>query len=74
MRDGEVGQIQGLVIDLASRQVTRALVEKRYLWGRSDVAIPISAGTRLGEIFRLTISKQQPSLVEVFEKFVPATR
>jgi hypothetical protein len=44
VRDGEVGQIQGLVIDLASRQVTRGLLDEGHLWGRSDVASPISPG------------------------------
>ena len=57
--DGEIGQIQGLVIDPASCHVTHILLEEGHLWGRRDVAIPIGAVTRVGDIVRLTISKQQ---------------
>ena len=57
--DGEIGKIQGLVIDPGSHHVTHVLLEEGHLWGRKDVAIPISSVTRVGDIIRLTIDKQQ---------------
>jgi sporulation protein YlmC with PRC-barrel domain len=57
--DGEIGKIQGLVIDPGSRHVTHVLLEEGHLWGRKEVAIPISSVTRVGDIIRLTIDKQQ---------------
>jgi sporulation protein YlmC with PRC-barrel domain len=57
--DGEIGKIQGLVIDPGSHHVTHVLLEEGHLWGRKEVAIPISSVTRVGDIIRLTIDKQQ---------------
>jgi sporulation protein YlmC with PRC-barrel domain len=57
--DGEIGRIQGLVIDPGSQHVTHVLLEEGHLFGRKQVAIPITAVTRIGDIIRLTISKQQ---------------
>ena len=57
--DGEIGKIQGLVIDPSSRHVTHVLLEEGHLWGRKEVAIPISSVTRVDDVIRLTIDKQQ---------------
>lgn len=56
--DGEIGKIRGLVIDPGSRHVTHVLLEEGHLWGRKEVAIPISSVTRVGDIIRLTIDKR----------------
>jgi sporulation protein YlmC with PRC-barrel domain len=57
--DGEIGKIQGLVIDPGSHHVTHVLLEEGHLWGRKEVAIPMSSVTRVGDIIKLTIDKQQ---------------
>jgi sporulation protein YlmC with PRC-barrel domain len=57
--DGVIGRIQGLVIDPGSHHVTHIVLEEGHLWGRKDVAIPISAVTKIGDVIRLTISKQE---------------
>ncbi|HTZ27081.1 MAG TPA: PRC-barrel domain-containing protein [Streptosporangiaceae bacterium] len=57
--DGEIGKIQGLVIEPGSRHVTHVLLEEGHLWGRKEVAIPVSSITRVGDIIRLTIDKHQ---------------
>jgi sporulation protein YlmC with PRC-barrel domain len=57
--DGAIGKIQGLVIDPGSRHVTHVLLEEGHLWGRKEVAIPVSSVTRIDDIIRLTIDKQQ---------------
>jgi hypothetical protein len=41
--DGTVGQVQGLVIDPGSHHVTHMLLQEGHLFGRKEVAIPISA-------------------------------
>jgi sporulation protein YlmC with PRC-barrel domain len=55
--DGVIGRIQGLVIDPGSHHVTHIVLEEGHLWGGKDVAIPISAVTRVGDVIRLNISK-----------------
>ena len=57
--DGESGHVRGLVIDKASHQVTHVLLHEGHLFSRKDVAIPISAVTRIGDSIRLDITKQQ---------------
>ena len=57
--DGEIGRIHGLVVDPAGRHVSHVLLEEGHLWGRKEVAIPISAVAKIGNIVRLSISKQQ---------------
>jgi len=56
--DGDIGRVQGLVIDRGSRHVTHVLLQEGHLWGRKQVAIPISAVASTGDGIRLRISKQ----------------
>ena len=58
--DGNIGRIQGLVIDSASRQVTHVLLQEGHVFGRKIVAIPIGAVTGVGKNgIQLGITKQQ---------------
>ncbi len=57
--DGEIGKVQGLVIDRSSHQVSHFLLQEGHLWGRKRVAIPISALADLGNGIRLTLTKEQ---------------
>ena len=41
--DGPIGHVQGLVIDAGTHHVTHVLLQEGHLWGRKEVAIPISA-------------------------------
>jgi sporulation protein YlmC with PRC-barrel domain len=41
--DGNIGRVQGLVVDPADNHVTHVLLQEGHLWGKKDVAIPISA-------------------------------
>jgi len=58
--DGAIGQVQGLVVDPAGEHVTHVLLQEGHLWGRKQVAIPISAVTEVnpGEGIKLDISRQ----------------
>jgi len=58
--DGTIGQIQGLVIDAGSYQVTHVLLEEGHVLGRKVVAIPIGAVTEVNQNgIQLSITKQQ---------------
>jgi uncharacterized protein YrrD len=58
--DGNIGQIQGLVIDSGSHQVTHVLLEEGHVFGHKVVAIPIGAVTAVNESgIQLNITKQQ---------------
>ena len=56
--DGDIGHVQGLVIDPGSRHVTHVLLQEGHLWGRKEVAIPISAVTSTVDGIQLKIAKQ----------------
>lgn len=57
--DGDIGRVQGLVIDRGSRHVTHVLLQEGHLWGRKDVAIPIGAVDSTSGGIQLTITKRQ---------------
>ena len=57
--DGDIGRVEGLVIDPDSHHVTHVLLQEGHLLGRKDVAIPISAVTKIGDRIQLSITKQQ---------------
>jgi sporulation protein YlmC with PRC-barrel domain len=56
--DGDIGQVEGLVIDPRSRHVTHVLLQEGHLWGRKEVAIPISAVAGVEDGIRLNIAKR----------------
>jgi len=55
--DGDIGRVQGLVIDPGSHRVTHVLLQEGHLWGRKEVAIPIRAVTAADDGIQLKISK-----------------
>ena len=57
--DGEIGRVQGLLVDPDHHQVTHVLLREGHLWGRKQVAIPVSAVTGIQDGIRLNITKQQ---------------
>ncbi len=57
--DGEIGLVEGLVIDPDSHHVTHVLLQEGHLWGRKEVAIPIGAVTDVGAGIRLNLSQRQ---------------
>jgi sporulation protein YlmC with PRC-barrel domain len=58
--DGEIGQVQGLVAEPGGRQVTHVLLQKGHMRGRKEVAIPISAVTKIGTmLIHLSLTKHQ---------------
>ena len=57
--DGEIGRVQGLVIDPCNHHVTHVLLQEGHLWGRKEVAIPINAVAGIDNGIRLSITKQE---------------
>jgi sporulation protein YlmC with PRC-barrel domain len=57
--DGSIGRVHGLVIDPRSRHVTHVLLGEGHLWGRKEVAIPISAVTGVDDGIQLSLSKEE---------------
>jgi sporulation protein YlmC with PRC-barrel domain len=56
--DGDIGRVQGLVIDLDTRHVTHVLLQEGHLWGRHQVAIPMSAVTSTDNGIKLNLCKE----------------
>ncbi len=57
--DGEIGRVQGLVIDPADHHVTHVLLDEGHLWGKRRVAIPISAVRRIGDEVEVNLTKDE---------------
>ena len=57
--DGEIGLVQGLVIDRGTHRVTHVLLQEGHIWGRKEVAIPIGSVTGLGDGIQLNIAKSE---------------
>jgi len=57
--DGEIGKVEGLVVDPADGRVTHVLLQEGHLWGRKQVAIPADAIERIDEEIRVRLSKHE---------------
>ena len=57
--DGEIGRVQGFLVNPGDDRLTHVLLQEGHLWGRKKVAIPISAVTGVDAGIRLNLTKQQ---------------
>jgi sporulation protein YlmC with PRC-barrel domain len=57
--DGEIGRVQGFLVNPGDDRVTHVLLQEGHLWGRKEVAIPVTAVTRVDEGIRLNLTKEQ---------------
>lgn len=57
--DGEIGRVQGFLVNPGDHRVTHVLLQEGHFWGRKEVAIPISAVTRVAGGIQLNITKKQ---------------
>lgn len=57
--DGEIGQVRGFVVDPGDHHATHVLLQEGHIWGRKEVAIPISAVTGVDAGIRLNLTKKQ---------------
>lgn len=73
--DGDIGRVRGLVVDPRDHRVTHVLLEEGHLWGRRQVAIPLSAIDSVDDGIHLTLSKDQVrQLPEVHATTPPGQR
>lgn len=58
--DGNIGRVQGLVIDPKDHHVTHVLLQEGHLWGKREIAIPIGAVKDVaGDGVRLSLTKDE---------------
>ena len=58
--DGEIGQVQGMVVERSGHHVTHVLLQEGHMLGHKEVAIPIGAVTKIGTmLIHLSITKHQ---------------
>jgi sporulation protein YlmC with PRC-barrel domain len=58
--DGRIGKVEGLVVDSRNQHVTHVLLQEGHLFGRKEVAIPVSVVTGVDEAgIRVSLSKQE---------------
>lgn len=57
--DGRVGRVDEFLVDPASQQITHLVLQKGYLWGQQELAVPVSAIERVtNDTVYLNIDKQ----------------
>ena len=58
--DGDIGQVQGLVVESFGHQVTHVLLQEGHMRGRKEVAVPIDAVTKIGTLLiHLSLTRRQ---------------
>lgn len=57
--DGEIGRVQGLVVDPVDHHVTHILLQEGHIWEREEVAIPIGAVMSFQSGIHLILSKRE---------------
>jgi sporulation protein YlmC with PRC-barrel domain len=57
--DGEIGRVEGFRVDPGYHRVTHVLLQEGHLWGRKEVAIPVSAVTKVENGIWLNLTKKQ---------------
>ncbi len=57
--DGEIGKVEGFVVDSARGHVTHVLLQEGHLWGRKQVAIPIGEVEKLDQGITVKLSKDE---------------
>ena len=57
--DGEIGQVEGFLVSPDDDRVTHVLLAEGHLWGRKEVAIPVTAVTKVDLGIRLNLTKEQ---------------
>jgi sporulation protein YlmC with PRC-barrel domain len=57
--DGEIGRVRGFLVNPDDHRVTHVLLKEGHLWGRKEVAIPMSAVTGVETGIRLNLTKEQ---------------
>jgi sporulation protein YlmC with PRC-barrel domain len=57
--DGEIGQVQGLIIDPRNNRVSHVLLQEGHFFGRKEVAIPTANVKSVEDGIQLNLTKDQ---------------
>jgi sporulation protein YlmC with PRC-barrel domain len=57
--DGEIGRVEGFVVDSSQGHVTHVLLQEGHLWGRKEVAIPIGKVENIDEGISVNLTKHE---------------
>jgi sporulation protein YlmC with PRC-barrel domain len=57
--DGDIGRVQGLVVDAVNHGVLHILLAEGHLWGEKRVLIPISGVSTVKDGIHLNLTKEQ---------------
>jgi sporulation protein YlmC with PRC-barrel domain len=57
--DGEIGKVEGFVVEPVHGHVTHVLLQEGHLWGRKQVAIPVSAVQRIDDGVTVSLTKHE---------------
>ena len=57
--DGEIGRVEGLIVDPSSHCVTHVLLQEGHLWGRKQVAIPIGSVEKIDRGITVQLTKHE---------------
>ena len=57
--DGEIGKVEGLVVEPTGGHVTHVLLQEGHLWGRKRVAIPMTAVEKMDDGVSVSLSKRE---------------
>lgn len=58
-KDGDIGRVQGIVVNSHDHRMTGVLLAEGHLWGQKRVLIPISAVTGVGDGVQLSLTKDE---------------
>jgi sporulation protein YlmC with PRC-barrel domain len=70
--DGEIGKVEGLVVEPTRGHVTHILLQEGHLWGRKQVAIPMTAVEAMDDGISVTLSKQEIEALPAVDLSHPA--
>ena len=57
--DGEIGKVEGLVVEPTGGHVTHVLLQEGHLWGRKRVAIPMTAVEKMDDGVSVSLTKRE---------------
>ena len=57
--DGKVGEVDGLVVDPETEEISHLVLQEGHLWGKKDVALPITAIDKVvDDVVHLNLDKK----------------
>jgi sporulation protein YlmC with PRC-barrel domain len=70
--DGAIGKVEGLVVQPTGGHVTHVLLQEGHLWGRKQVAIPMTAVEKMDDGISVTLSKHEIEALPAIDLSHPA--